>query len=191
MQNFSDFSEDNFSQDSFNTNSTVQKKGKWTPEEDELLYHFVPMYNEKNWHKICQHVPGRTSVQCLHRWTKILKPGLVKGMWTPEEDEALAQWVEDNGAQKWSQCALNIEGRSGKQCRDRWFNHLCPTVKKGDWSIEEDEHLYALHQKFGCSWSKIAKEVPSRTENSIKNRFYSTLRKIANDRKKAQKPRKH
>merc|ERR1711907_252240 len=101
MQNFSDFSEDNFSQDSFNTNSTVQKKGKWTPEEDELLYHFVPMYNEKNWHKICQQVPGRTSVQCLHRWTKILKPGLVKGMWTPEEDEALAQWVEDNGAQKW------------------------------------------------------------------------------------------
>ena len=43
----------------------------------------------------------------------------------------------------------------------------------------------------GSSWSKIAKFIPSRTENSIKNRFYSTLRKIANDRQKAQNPRKH
>mmetsp|Transcript_732 Transcript_732/g.687 ORF Transcript_732/g.687 Transcript_732/m.687 type:complete len:190 (+) Transcript_732:418-987(+) len=86
---------------------------------------------------------------------------------------------------------MNIDGRSGKQCRDRWSNHLCPAVKKGDWTDEEDELIYTLHQRYGCSWSKIAKFVPNRTENTIKNRFYSTLRKITNDRMKAVKPRKY
>ena len=37
---------------------------------------------------------GRTPIQCLHRWTKILKPGLVKGPWTPEEDLLLMEWVK-------------------------------------------------------------------------------------------------
>mmetsp|Transcript_129156 Transcript_129156/g.182103 ORF Transcript_129156/g.182103 Transcript_129156/m.182103 type:complete len:507 (+) Transcript_129156:118-1638(+) len=186
ITNFSDSN----SMISFDSES-FQRKGKWTPEEDELLFQYVPIYNEKNWHKIAKHVPGRSSIQCLHRWTKILKPGLVKGMWTAEEDETLIRWVEENGAKKWSQCACNIDGRSGKQCRDRWFNHLSPEVKKGDWSIEEDKLVFDLYQKYGCSWSKIAKFVPNRTENSIKNRFYSTLRKIANDRKKAMNPKKN
>mmetsp|Transcript_27826 Transcript_27826/g.24463 ORF Transcript_27826/g.24463 Transcript_27826/m.24463 type:complete len:87 (-) Transcript_27826:1758-2018(-) len=70
----------------FHTCPENQKKGKWTAEEDSLLYKYAPLYNEKNWHKIASFVPGRSSIQCLHRWTKILKPGLIKGMWTPDED---------------------------------------------------------------------------------------------------------
>jgi len=170
--------------------SKQKKAGRWTNQEDNLLFKYVPVYGERQWHRIAKHVPGRNSIQCLHRWTKILKPGLVKGMWTPEEDEALAEWIEENGPNKWSQCALSIEGRSGKQCRDRWFNHLSPEVKKGSWSVSEDKLIFDLYQKYGSSWSKIAKHVPNRTENSIKNRFYSTLRKIANDRRKAKDPKK-
>ena len=161
-----------------------KKSGKWTIEEDNLLRKYVELYGEKQWRKISQHIPGRTSIQCLHRWSKILRPGLVKGPWTPEEDQRLVSWVQAEGPNKWAQAANFIIGRSGKQCRERWFNNLNPDVKKGDWSKEEDELIFELYQKHGSSWSKIAKFVEGRTENSIKNRFYSTLRKLNADKKK-------
>lgn len=166
------------------TSADGKKVGKWTPEEDDLLRKFVPMYGEKQWRKIAEHIPGRSSIQCLHRWTKILKPGLVKGPWTSEEDQKLMQWVKTEGPTKWAQAANYIKGRSGKQCRERWFNNLNPGVKKGNWAKEEDELIFELYQKYGSSWSKIAKFIPGRTENAIKNRFYSTLRKLAADKRK-------
>ena len=167
-----------------NEAAMIKKTGKWTAEEDELLNKYVPIYGEKQWRKIAEHIPGRSSIQCLHRWTKILKPGLVKGPWTPEEDQKLIAWVRAEGPTKWASAAAFIKGRSGKQCRERWFNNLCPGVKKGAWSEDEDEMIFQLYQKYGSSWSKIAKFIPGRTENAIKNRFYSTLRKIAADKKK-------
>ena len=87
---------------------------------------------------------GRTAIQCLHRWTKILKPGLVKGPWTREEDQKLVDWVKTEGPTKWAQASLVIEGRSGKQCRERWFNNLSPQVKKGNWTVEEDDIIFKL-----------------------------------------------
>jgi len=168
-----------------------KKVGKWTPEEDDLLRKYVPIYGEKQWRKIAEHIPGRTSIQCLHRWTKILKPGLVKGPWTPEEDQKLIAWVKREGPTKWAQAANFIKGRSGKQCRERWFNNLNPGVKKGNWSKEEDELIFELYQKYGSSWSKIAKYIPGRTENAIKNRFYSTLRKLAADKRKCKGDMNH
>ena len=119
-----------------------RKKRKWTAEEDDLLRKYVLIYGEKQWRKIAEHIPGRTSIQCLHRWTKILRPGLVKGPWSAEEDEKLIAWVKAEGPNKWAQAAALIPGRSGKQCRERWFNNLNPNVKKGNWSKEEDELIF-------------------------------------------------
>ena len=166
-------------------NESFKKVGKWTPEEDELLREYVSLYSEKQWKKVSEHIPGRAPIQCLHRWTKILKPGLVKGPWTHEEDQKLIAWVKKQGPGKWAQAANMIPGRSGKQCRERWFNNLNPDVRKGNWTTAEDELIFQLYQKYGSSWSKIAKYVPGRTENSIKNRFYSTLRKFAASKHRA------
>jgi hypothetical protein len=139
----------------------------------------------KNWKKIAEILQTRTSVQCLHRWTKILKPGLIKGPWTIEEDKKLAEWVKSNGPNKWSQCAEFMKGRSGKQCRERWCNSLCPGVKKGNWTSYEDYMIFKLYNEYGSKWAKIASFLKGRTENSIKNRFYSTLRRLAyEDQKK-------
>ena len=164
-----------------------KKSGKWSPSEDSLLLQIAPAYNERHWRKISQHIPGRTAIQCLHRWTKILKPGLVKGPWSNEEDEKLIFWVKTKGALKWAQCARWIPGRSGKQCRERWFNNLNPDVKKGEWTPEEDGKIFSLYLEYGSSWSKIAGFFQDRTENSIKNRFYSTIRKLYSDQKKLEK----
>ena len=60
-------------------------------------------------------------MQCLHRWQKVLQPGLVKGPWTKEEDQIIIDCIEA-GITKWSEIAERIPGRIGKQCRERWFN---------------------------------------------------------------------
>ena len=164
-------------------NQGLIRHGKWTAAEDAALRRGLAEYGEKNWRPISEYVPGRSPIQCLHRWTKILKPGLVKGSWTKEEDLALEAWVTSKGPYKWAQCSKKIPGRNGKQCRERWCNNLDPDVIKGKWSVEEDTSIFNMFQSQGPKWAYIAKFLPGRTENSIKNRFYSTIRKM-NHRKK-------
>lgn len=158
------------------------KRGRWTENEDELLKVAVEEFNEKCWREIAARVDGRTPIQCLHRWNKVLKPGLVKGPWTLEEDTALTQWVCQEGPTKWSKCSTLIPGRSGKQCRERWMNSLSPDVKKGNWTAEEDAMIFKLYNKHGPRWSVISKMIDGRTENSVKNRFYSTIRRLQSNR---------
>ncbi|EAS07646.1 Myb-like DNA-binding domain protein (macronuclear) [Tetrahymena thermophila SB210] len=162
----------------------TKKTNKWTQKEDEALKKLVQSFGEKNWRKISGMMEGRSAIQCLHRWSKILKPGLVKGPWTADEDEKLIYWVQQYGPYKWSQCSELITGRSGKQCRERWFNNLNPNVKKGNWTQEEDNAIFRGYLSHGSSWSKIAKNLEGRTENSVKNRFYSTVRKLLSDMEK-------
>jgi hypothetical protein len=183
-ENCSSESEENDEEDSKNKINDSIKNGKWTEEEDEQLKRLVTQLGAKNWKKVSLSIPTRSAVQCLHRWTKILQPGLVKGPWTIEEDKKLTEWVNKKGPHKWSHCAEAIPGRSGKQCRERWFNTLNPEVKKGEWTAEEDFRIFELFSKYGSKWSKIASHFQGRTENSIKNRFYSTLRRIYAEKKK-------
>jgi hypothetical protein len=147
----------------------------------------VETHKSKDWKVVASHFENRSPIQCLHRWTKILKPGLIKGPWTIEEDRKLLKWVESQGPYKWTQCSEVIIGRSGKQCRERWFNSLNPIVKKGSWSVEEDFIIFKRFSENGSKWSKIAAELPGRTENSIKNRFYSTLRSFATEQNNKKK----
>jgi hypothetical protein len=82
----------------------------------------------------------------------VLRPGLVKGPWTKEEDDTIVSCIEQ-GITKWSEIAARIAGRIGKQCRERWFNHLDPNIKKGGWSPEEDRILEEQQAKIGThSW---------------------------------------
>lgn len=129
------------------------KSGKWEHAEDELLRKAVQKHGAQLWKNIAKFVPGRTSIQCLHRWTKILKPGLVKGSWTAEEDEKLRCWVRKNkDSLKWSDATKEIVGRSGKQIRERWFNILDPNINKNKWSEKEERMLFQLYKTYGPRW---------------------------------------
>jgi hypothetical protein len=61
--------------------------GRWTSEEDEHLRQIVREHSAESWRKVATLLrPTRTDVQCLHRWNKVLRPGLQKGVWSAEED---------------------------------------------------------------------------------------------------------
>lgn len=86
--------------------------------------------------QVADGIPGKTDMQCFHRWTKVFNGG-TKGPWSPEDDRRVAELVGQIGAKKWSCIAAQLPGRTGKQCRERWHNHLNPHISKVPWSEHE------------------------------------------------------
>ncbi|XP_054808731.1 transcription factor MYB106-like [Prosopis cineraria] len=104
--------------------------------------------------------------------------GLKKGPWTPEEDQKLMSYIQQHGHGSWSSLPAKAGlRRCGKSCRLRWINYLSPDIKRGKFSLQEDQTIIQLHALFGNRWSAIALHLPKRTDNEIKNYWNTHLKK--------------
>ncbi|XVE85831.1 hypothetical protein DITRI_Ditri17bG0122900 [Diplodiscus trichospermus] len=115
---------------------------------------------------------GRSPAYCKK------EKGLKRGPWTAEEDKKLTAYIQQHGHGSWR--ALPEKAglqRCGKSCRLRWINYLRPDIKRGKFSLQEEQTIIQLHALLGNRWSVIATHLPKRTDNEIKNHWNTHLKK--------------
>jgi hypothetical protein len=148
----------------------------WTQEEDDLLRRYIAQFG-KQWTAIAGHIPNRSATQVAARWEKCINPALLKGQFTPDEDRLIVKFVEQHGIRVWPKITCVLPHRSPKQCRERWFNNLDPSVTKGPWTADEDAMIFEGYVAHGPRWALIAHQIPGRSDNAIKNRWNASISK--------------
>jgi hypothetical protein len=154
----------------------IKNKKKWTKDEDRMLVDLAERYKEKHWKDISINFTNKNALQCFSRYKRI-RPGIIKGSWSKDEDEKILQLVNVYG-KCWSKISKILVTRNGKQIRDRFINVLDPNIKKGKFTHEEDRKLIKLFMSCGPKWATISKHFTNRTADMIKNRFHSSIKKI-------------
>ncbi|CAG8502468.1 507_t:CDS:2 [Paraglomus brasilianum] len=100
------------------------------------------------------------------------------GSWELKEDQKLQHLVSTLGVKNWKHIGIQHGWRDGKQCRERWTNHLDPQLLYTPISPEEDLKILAMYKEFNTKWAEMGKRL-KRPANMVKNRFYSKLYKRA------------
>jgi len=107
---------------------------------------------------------------------------LKRKLWSKVEDEALQRLILPQAANpQWEAVAAQMVAldfaKTSKQCKDRWVNNLSPALNKTKWSCAESKELLSQYLCSGNKWKVISGIFAGRTDNSVKNQFFSVIRK--------------
>ena len=104
-----------------------------------------------------------------------------KQKWTNQEDKLLKNIVSNASIKDWNLISKEMNQKNFQkdisQCKYRWNNHLDPILKKDIWKKEEENRLLKLFKEIGPKWKKISDNLNGRSDNCIKNKFFSLIRK--------------
>lgn len=114
-----------------------------------------------------------------------------KSPFTRTEDQIIIQFIMQNGPKNWAALAQQLEGRSAKQCRERWHNHLNPNINKGPWTYNEDVILAQKQKILGNRWADIARFLPGRNDTLVKNRWNTSVKDRADELLKGKTVKSH
>ncbi|CAK91822.1 unnamed protein product (macronuclear) [Paramecium tetraurelia] len=178
---------------------TPKLRKNWTDDDKQILIWIVlkicardgtsiRKIPNKIWEEVVLLLSRRTVEQCKNKWNDLLKLSLQQIPWTEEQDILLLDLIrkskEEGKQNKWCRLAnlLNLHfkesPRTGKQCRERWNNHLNPDINRHPWNLEEDIELLEIVKKHHRKWAFISKNLKTkRSENAVKNRFNCLLKK--------------
>ena len=160
-------------------NIDIPLKTIWTDEEMNTLINLIKIHNYKDFQLIAKKIPGKTPEQCSEKLAELLLLKNVKDTWTIQGEDLLKKLVKKKGSKKRALCGKKIPGNSSKQCREHWISNLNFRFKKCYWSVEEDFLVLFLYKKYEGNWKKITLLFEGKSENNIKNRFFTQLRKAA------------
>ncbi|KAG1757264.1 hypothetical protein EDB19DRAFT_1622844 [Suillus lakei] len=150
----------------------------WTAQEDRLLANAVAIHGESdNWKAVAHCVPERTNKACrkASRWLHSLSPNVKKSAWTPEEDHLLLELYKVHST-KWSVIARHIPGRTDDACSKRYREALDPSLRRDEWSKEEDDKLFDAYSRFPGRWGQVGQEL-QRSGLACRNRWRLLERK--------------
>ena len=158
----------------------VIKKAKriWSAEEDIRLLNLIEnesiQGNKVKWTEIASKFEDKSSKQCYNRYRHI-NPSLQRGYWTKEEEDKLMVLINEYG-KKWAKISKILKTRSGKQIRHHFVNILDKKNKKSKFSLEENNKLIHLFNKYGAKWQKISEEFVGRSADNLKCRYYNIIK---------------
>ncbi|CAA0828074.1 Cell division cycle 5-like protein [Striga hermonthica] len=157
------------------------KGGVWKNTEDEILKAAVMKYGKNQWARISSLLVRKSAKQCKARWYEWLDPSIKKmrimikgGVWKNTEDEILKAAVMKYGKNQWARISSLLVRKSAKQCKARWYEWLDPSIKKTEWTREEDEKLLHLAKLMPTQWRTIA-PIVGRTPSQCLERYEKLL----------------
>lgn len=136
------------------------------------IFPLVATVCSQEWNAIAHNFlkDSRTGTQCATHWKMVLKPSLLKGVWSQEEDSVICDCVA-RGVTDWSEIASFLSKRKAKHCRERWTNHLDPSISKDEWSPAEEAQLLSAVEAHGTNWIHIARLLPGRSESVVQEHW--------------------